>query len=68
MQLVPNAAKAWRWFSVQAMAVSMAMQGAWLALPPDMQDRIPSTWVDAATVVVLALGIIGRVFDQGTTK
>ena len=64
MKLVDNAGKAWRWFSVQAMALSGALQGAWLAMPPDLQSRVPSEWVDALTMAILALGIAGRLVKQ----
>ena len=65
MRLVKNARRSWRWFSVQAMAVAGAMQGAWLAMPPDLQARVPGEWVDALTMAILALGIVGRLVDQG---
>ncbi len=68
MRLVPNARHAWKWISVQAMAVSVAIQAAWMNLPPDMQARIPEAWVDIGTMAVLVLGIIGRLVDQGTAK
>ena len=68
MKLVDNARDAWRWFSVQSMALAGAMQGAWLALPPDMKSRVPADLVDMLTLAVLALGIVGRVVDQGGSK
>ena len=64
MRLVANARKAWRWYSVQAMAIAGAMQGAWLALG-DLQSRVPGEWVDAMTIAILLSGIIGRLVDQG---
>lgn len=65
MKLVPNARRAWRWFSVQAMAGSVALQGAWLALPPEMKAMVPDQVVMAATIALLVLGVIGRLVDQG---
>jgi hypothetical protein len=65
MKLVPNARRAWRWFSIQAMALSIAIQGAWVALPPDLALRLPEWAGDAASMAILALGIIGRLVDQG---
>ena len=65
MRLVDNAKNAWKFFSVQAMAVAGALQGAWLAMPPDLQARVPGEWVDALTMAILALGIVGRLVDQG---
>jgi len=64
MKLVDNARDAWRWFSVQAMALAVAIEGAWLAVPPDLKSRIPETWVDAVTMGLLVLGIFGRVVKQ----
>lgn len=68
MQLVPNAKHAYKWLSVQAMALVVAIEGAWLAMPPDLKARVPETWVDAISMGVLVLGIFGRVVDQGTAK
>jgi hypothetical protein len=65
MKLVKDARRAWRFFSVQAMAVAGALQGAWLAVPPDLQARVPEDIVDGLTVAILALGIVGRLVDQG---
>ena len=65
MKLVPDAGRAWTWFSVQAMTVAAAIQGAMLALPPEMAARIPDAWADAASMAVLILGIIGRLVKQG---
>jgi hypothetical protein len=68
MKLVDNAGQAYKWLSVQAMALVVAIEGAWLAIPPDLKARIPETWVDALSMAVLVLGIFGRVVDQGSSK
>jgi hypothetical protein len=65
MKLIKDARRAWRFFSVQAMALAGALQGAWLAMPPDLQSRVPGDIVDGLTVAILALGIVGRLVDQG---
>lgn len=65
MKLVPNVGRAWRWFSVQAMVLATAVQGAWLALPADMKATVPDRLVMAATIVLLVLGVVGRLVDQG---
>jgi hypothetical protein len=65
MKLVSNAGQAWRWFSVQAMTAAIALQAGWQAMPPDLADRIPGEYVTALSVVVLVLGIVGRLVDQG---
>lgn len=66
IQIVDNVKTAWRWFSVQAMALAGAIQGAWLFMPEDLKTSIPSNWVQYLTIVLLALGIVGRVVKQGT--
>ena len=66
MRLVDNARQAWRWFSVQAMALAVAIEGAWLAIPADLKGRVPETWVDAATMGLLVLGIFGRLVKQSS--
>jgi len=65
---VSNWRDAPRWLSVQAMALATALQGGWLALPEDMKARVPADWVDALTIAVLVLGVIGRIVDQGPKK
>jgi hypothetical protein len=66
MRLVKDAGKAWRWFSVQAMALQGAAAGAWLAVPDDMRASVPSEWLAACAVVLTAVGIVGRLVDQSS--
>jgi hypothetical protein len=65
MKLVPNAKQAWRWLSVQAMALQGAVAGAWLAVPDDLRASVPSEWLAACAVVLTVLGVAGRLIDQG---
>lgn len=64
MKLVEDARQAWRWFSVQAMALAMAVQGAWVFIPDDMRATIPHSAVQWLTFVLLIAGIGGRLVDQ----
>lgn len=64
MKLVPEARKAWKWISVQAMVVAGAIQGAWVFIPDDMKASIPSKYVGAATMALLVLGVAGRLVKQ----
>lgn len=66
MKLVPNAAAAPRWFSMQVMAVVAALQVAWEALPPDALALIPADWRGYITLGLVVLAMIGRLIDQGT--
>ena len=65
MKMVKNARKAWRWFSVQANAVSIAVGTAWLAVPGDMRGAVPADWLAICAVTLAALGTFGRLVDQG---
>jgi hypothetical protein len=62
--LVEDAKKAYRWFSVQAMALAVAVQGAWEMVPDDMKAGIPPKLVTIITVGLLVLGIAGRLVKQ----
>lgn len=64
MNLVADWKKAWRWFSVQAMALSGAIQVTWVSLPLDLKGSIPHDLVTGAAISLAVLGIIGRVVDQ----
>lgn len=64
MKLVDDAKQAWRWFSVQAMVLAGAIQGAWLFIPEDLKSSIPPNIVQGVTIALLVLGVAGRVVDQ----
>lgn len=70
MRLVKDWRKAWTWFSVQSMAVSTTLLGAWAAVPEDLKGGIPPRIVTGVAAGVLLLGIAGRLVQQGkkTTK
>ena len=65
MKLVKNAKKAWKWWSVQALAISGALPVVWVTLPPDLKAGVPDDVVPYIAAVVAGAGIIGRVVDQG---
>lgn len=65
MRLVDDAKQAWRWFSVQANVLNLAILGAWAAVPDDMKAGIPQQWVFYGSVALLVLGTVGRLVDQG---
>ncbi len=65
MKLVNNAKDAWRWFSVQSMVIAAALQGGWIMVPGDLRDNVPSWVATSVTIGILALGVIGRLVDQG---
>lgn len=65
MKLIPQWKRAGRMFSVQAMTLATAAQLAWAHLPPELQASIPPDWLRWGTIALLALGVVGRIVDQG---
>ncbi len=64
LKLVPEWRKAWRWFSMQSMVVTLAILGAWGAMPDDLKAAIPGSAVLVVAMSVLTLGIAGRLVKQ----
>ena len=65
MMLVKDATRAWRWFSVQVLAIQGAAASAWLAVPDDLRAAVPETWLAGGAVALAVLGLVGRLVDQG---
>lgn len=74
MQLVPEAKKFYRMFSIQALIIIGAVQSILIVLSPTtLGGHIPFlaayTWQDAMAVMTIftaVLGAIGRLVDQGS--
>ena len=64
MTLVENAKNAWKWFSVQAMTLAAALQGAWALVDADMRASVPQGVVTGITIALLIAGIAGRLVAQ----
>jgi ABC-type uncharacterized transport system permease subunit len=71
MTLIENANNAWKMFSVQAMAIAgslqfldLAIRFSWASIPEEMRSSLPTGWVQCITVVLMVLGIIGRLVQQ----
>ena len=64
MKLIDNWRQAWRFVSVQAMALAIALQGVWINLPDDLRAYIPDKIALSVTAGILFLGLIGRLFQQ----
>lgn len=73
MNLVPEAKKWYRLFSVQALIIIGAVQSILIVLSPaTLGGHIPFlaayTWQDAVavmTIIAAVLGAVGRLIDQG---
>jgi len=63
-ELVDNWRSAWRWLSMHCMALALALEGAWRFLPEDLRGRLPDEWVSTISIVLLVLGIAGRLIKQ----
>ena len=59
-ELIEDWHQAWRWASVNCMALAAAVQGAWLYIPDDMKVSIPQKMVSGVTIALLVLGVVGR--------
>ena len=64
LALVPNWQKAWKWFSVQAIALA----AIWEGLPLDARAVIPEPYGAWVTLALLLAAGIGRMVDQGTAR
>ncbi|WP_394540183.1 hypothetical protein PRJ39_06330 [Lysobacter enzymogenes] len=64
MKLIENWRQAWRFLSVQAMSLALAVQGVWLNIPDDLRVHVPGRIATYVTASVLVLGLFGRLFQQ----
>lgn len=61
MRLVANWRSAWRWLSVQFIALA----AIWETLPPEAVVMVPDPWRGWITLVLLVAAGLGRMVDQG---
>lgn len=64
MRLVADWEKAWRWFSIQALALVALLPVVWPSLPPQVTGWVPEEWRPWVVVVIAIGGIAGRLVDQ----
>jgi len=64
MKLVPNWRAAWKWLSIQMIALA----AVWESLPPEAIAAIPDPWGGRVTLALLVGAGIGRIIDQGTAR
>lgn len=61
MRLVSDWKSAWKWISLQMIALATL----WESLPPDAIAAIPDPWAGRVTLALLIGAGIGRMVDQG---
>ena len=60
VELVPGAANAWKWVSMQMLAAIVALQGIWATQPELITAVIPASWVPYLTLAFAVVGGVGR--------
>ena len=64
MKLVDDAKECWKWVSMWCMTLAGTIQGAWMYIPEDMKASIPTGVIQGLTIVLLVVGMAGRVIKQ----
>ena len=64
IRLVEDWRQAWRWFSVQAIAIVTAFLAVWAVFPEDLKAVLPAGWTKAVAIAVLLIGLLGRLVQQ----
>jgi hypothetical protein len=64
MKPVEDWRSGWKWLSVHCMTLAIAVQGAWMWLPPDLKSTLPQEIVSGISIGLLVLGVIGRFVKQ----
>ena len=63
-ELISNWQDCWRWFSVQANSIGIAISSTYAIMYDQLKETIPANYMAAATAIVFLLGIIGRIANQ----
>jgi len=63
-RLIPQWRRCLRMFSVQAMVLAGAIQGAWVALPAEMKASVSDDWLRYITIMLMVAGVVGRLVVQ----
>lgn len=65
MRIIPEWRRAWRMFSVQALAVIAGLPLLWTQIPQEYKDAIPDEWKPHILTGIAVAGLIGRLVKQG---
>lgn len=64
MKLVDDWKSCWKWLSIQASAIGVAISSTYAVLYDQLKDNFPPKYMLALTGLVFLLGIAGRVISQ----
>ena len=64
MRLIYNWREAWKWFSVQFLAVLGLLPLVWGSLPDDAKAFLPEGYGPWVLTTLAVCGILGRIIDQ----
>jgi hypothetical protein len=64
MRLVDNARAAWRWASVQVLAVLAVLPIVWAEMPEEIRAMLPPEWQPWILSALAVGGIVGRLIKQ----
>jgi hypothetical protein len=64
MKLIPDWRQAWKFLSVQAFAIIIALPMIWATLPADVKGYLPDDWKPWIMMALAVAGILGRIIDQ----
>lgn len=64
MQLVDGYKRAWRWLSVQCLAIIAVLPFAWEYIPYEVKSMIPLEWQPYLFSLFALLGVAGRLVKQ----
>lgn len=68
MRLVPDWKSCWRWFSVQLMAVSAAIQATMMVMPSSLVSYVPEGTMKLLALAFVIGAVGGRLIDQPDPK
>lgn len=68
MKLIEDWRSAWKFLSVQAQAIGVAISSTYAVLYDQLKDNFPPKYMLVLTGAVFLLGIAGRVISQDKLK
>ncbi len=64
LKLIADWHQAWKWLSVQFIAMAGAVQLALLSFPDMLRAYVPDSWMHVIVLGLLAAAVLGRIVDQ----